>query len=129
MLNILRFTSNNHATGKCNTFHIIVLVTLIIQGCCLAKTSPGFARSDIVSIEYSYLATYPKANCTKIHIYLKNSGQQPAYVDRIRFGSRFLDLDRPEDTIDSLTLLDDLLSGVGVQHDIDWDFPFKLVNL
>jgi len=46
-----------------------------------------------ISVEWAYLAAYPEANCTKIHVYVKNSGSKPVFLDSIRLNEQFLNLD------------------------------------
>jgi hypothetical protein len=68
---------------------VVVLVCAISSGVATAKDADN-VRS--VAIEYASLATHPTADCTKIHLYLKNLSADPVTVEGVCLGDRFLDL-------------------------------------
>ena len=46
-----------------------------------------------LSIEWAYLATYPEADCTKVHVYVKNTGSDPVAVKGLYLGDYYTDVD------------------------------------
>lgn len=60
------------------------------------------AAENLVTIEHATLQTYPEANCTKVHIYLRNDGKSPAYVNGAKFNGKYLDFTLGESVDDVL---------------------------
>jgi len=55
---------------------------------------PAFgAATGKLSVEYVSLQAYPEADCTKIHVYLKNAGPYPVFLESVQFDERVLGLD------------------------------------
>jgi len=73
----------------------IHLLLCFVATCAIVGLAPlGEAAEDNggVSIEWAYLATYPEADCTKIHIYVRNTTPYPLLLDNIHVGKRLLTL-------------------------------------
>jgi len=84
----------------------------------LAVTSRAWAAEDAggVSIEWAYLATYPEADCTKIHLYVKNTSKFPVFLEGIHLGDRFLDLDL--DRQDALSMAEANVAATDADHTV-----------
>jgi len=57
---------------------------------------PSFA-ADLAGVEHVSLVTYPEADCTKIHVYLKNAGRYPVFIETAQVGERVLKLDHADE--------------------------------
>ncbi len=88
-----------NGTGAGGAARGVALAALLGVACPL---STGVAARDAVVIEHATLQTFPEANCTKVHLYLKNTGAKPAFVNGIHFNGRYLDLVVGEDLNDIL---------------------------
>ena len=67
-------------------------IASILLGFAIALASPSArAEEGDVSIEWAYLATYPDADCTHIHVYLKNLTDKPIAVPGVYLGKHYLD--------------------------------------
>jgi len=80
----------------------------------LTSSTSAAKENGGVSIEWAYLATYPEADCTKIHVYVKNTGKFPAFLEGIHLGDKFLDLDL--DRQDALNLAEASVGGAEADH-------------
>ena len=78
---------------------VAVLVAIYSIGI-LGVVSTAAEDDDGLSIEWAYLATYPEADCTKIHIYVKNTGRVPRFLEGIYLGDRYLHLNLLSDLAD-----------------------------
>jgi len=55
--------------------------------------APELVRTQPVVIEHASMTAYPKADCTKIHMCVKNLCPYPVVVEGVYLGDKFLDLD------------------------------------
>jgi hypothetical protein len=70
----------------------IGLLAIALSALLFVRSALGVDAGNL-SIEQISLLTYPEADCTKIHVYVKNAGRYPVFIESVRVGERVLDLD------------------------------------
>jgi len=58
----------------------------------LAFPVTAATQQATLTIEHATLQAYPEADCTKLHVYVKNTGPNPVMLKGIYLGDRYLDL-------------------------------------
>jgi tetratricopeptide (TPR) repeat protein len=103
----------------------LIFVSVALAGAAVASARVGGSNGN-ASIEWAYLATYPEAESTKIHVYVRNSGSAPIFVEGIHFGERYVSFNaEAEDLIaqeqDRANLEDSLL---GLRKEESYNYSY-----
>jgi tetratricopeptide (TPR) repeat protein len=99
----------------------------------LALCSRGGAadgNSGGLSVEWAYAANYPEADCAKIHVYVRNNGRFPMFIEGIHLGDRYLSFnaDMEETRAQGIGAGSDLYQALNTRKENNYSYIARKTN-